>query len=578
MAFQGQHRRRLHGRRGLRVVVPTASGGGDPPPPADPEIDGTPWVGETLTVLNPPSGATFQWKRDGADIAGETSSTYDCVAADIGPEITCAVNGADLDPVQAYFDTIAERGGDADDLAICFDFRDVAAGSVTTITDRAGGLVMNATGVTCGTTINSKPTLVFTGSAGQGMLSATTADRLTGASALTSLCAPQDSSVAGQIIWAHGPNTGATGVARVRLASGGVCFFDLTGDVGGNSISVTSSLATATVRTHSGDFAKIAYEAGDAWIDGVKQTVSGTAGSDNTPTTGLSSQSFAIGRRTTGEQPFSGSLVGALVIYRRALTHEERVHAELIMGYLCGITITVEAEPASPGVAFGFGPGQSNSVGTQSDTLGDLPATWPPADTADRLKEFVPADQSIAALEEPVNGLGGTHYVSFLDGLARTGPHAAATTLVAAPAPPVSGTLASEWLPGTANYNRLVGNLYHLRTMGYEIGGMVAYIGEANAINESDALAYAADMQSIFAAARALLGADLRIIVVKLNAAGGRPYWDTVNDAIDGFADANTLVVENNYELADDNLHLTSLGQMELGEAIAAAYIAKWPS
>ena len=64
-----------------------------------PTLSGTETVGQTLTVANGTwTGTatityTYQWKRDGADISGETSSTYTLVAADYDAVITCEVTG-----------------------------------------------------------------------------------------------------------------------------------------------------------------------------------------------------------------------------------------------------------------------------------------------------------------------------------------------------------------------------------------------------------------------------------------------------------------------------------------------------
>jgi hypothetical protein len=62
-----------------------------------PAITGTSEVGETVTVSNgtwsqTPDSYTYQWKRSGANISGETTSTYDLDIADVGTgTITCTV-------------------------------------------------------------------------------------------------------------------------------------------------------------------------------------------------------------------------------------------------------------------------------------------------------------------------------------------------------------------------------------------------------------------------------------------------------------------------------------------------------
>lgn len=77
-----------------------------PPPPSTapantvaPVISGTAQVGEMLTAPNgtwtgtPTIVFTYRWRRDGADIAGATSSTYLLITGDLGASITARVTG-----------------------------------------------------------------------------------------------------------------------------------------------------------------------------------------------------------------------------------------------------------------------------------------------------------------------------------------------------------------------------------------------------------------------------------------------------------------------------------------------------
>jgi hypothetical protein len=87
----GRNRRRI----GLGVS------GGAPPSSAPvnssaPIVFGSTQVGQTLIASNgiwsnSPTGYTYQWKRNGSNIAGATSNTYTLVEADAGQAITCAV-------------------------------------------------------------------------------------------------------------------------------------------------------------------------------------------------------------------------------------------------------------------------------------------------------------------------------------------------------------------------------------------------------------------------------------------------------------------------------------------------------
>jgi hypothetical protein len=61
-----------------------------------PAITGNPGQFRDLTVsngtwANTPSGYTYQWRRDGVDISGQTASTHTIVAADVGHSLDCVV-------------------------------------------------------------------------------------------------------------------------------------------------------------------------------------------------------------------------------------------------------------------------------------------------------------------------------------------------------------------------------------------------------------------------------------------------------------------------------------------------------
>jgi len=67
-----------------------------PEPSVSPAISGTTTVGSTLTVSNgtwtdSPTGYTYQWLRDGAEIASAAASTYLLTVSDTGALIGCQV-------------------------------------------------------------------------------------------------------------------------------------------------------------------------------------------------------------------------------------------------------------------------------------------------------------------------------------------------------------------------------------------------------------------------------------------------------------------------------------------------------
>ncbi len=74
---------------------------GIPADTAPPTIAGTPQSGQTLacspgTWSNSPTGYSYQWQRDGGDIAGATSATYAVQGADLGHTVTCRVTATNI--------------------------------------------------------------------------------------------------------------------------------------------------------------------------------------------------------------------------------------------------------------------------------------------------------------------------------------------------------------------------------------------------------------------------------------------------------------------------------------------------
>jgi len=79
---------------GFTVPATSFPRGGLPFFSVNPTISGNSWVGQTLTLSAGTDNGTsrsYQWKRDGVAIAGETGTTYVNQSADIGHSMTCAV-------------------------------------------------------------------------------------------------------------------------------------------------------------------------------------------------------------------------------------------------------------------------------------------------------------------------------------------------------------------------------------------------------------------------------------------------------------------------------------------------------
>ena len=84
----------------LEKEQPSANEG--PNPTTKPQISGINIVGEVLTVTDgiwtgtPAPTFTYQWKKNGIDIIGETGTTYIVLPADSGQQITCLVTGTNI--------------------------------------------------------------------------------------------------------------------------------------------------------------------------------------------------------------------------------------------------------------------------------------------------------------------------------------------------------------------------------------------------------------------------------------------------------------------------------------------------
>lgn len=87
---------------------------------AAPAVTGIPQVGETLTTTtgtwdNNPTSYTYQWQRDGSNIASATATTYVLQAADSGTQVRCSVtatNGFGSTVAQSNAVSVSGAGAD----------------------------------------------------------------------------------------------------------------------------------------------------------------------------------------------------------------------------------------------------------------------------------------------------------------------------------------------------------------------------------------------------------------------------------------------------------------------------------
>lgn len=109
------------------VFAPVVSGGG--------------LVGEELTCApgtwngKPDPTFTYQWKRNGIDLPGETNSTYTSVDADLGQEISCTVTATNTEGMASADSNSVTIGGAPENTVLPHLTGDALIGSTLTTTD-----------------------------------------------------------------------------------------------------------------------------------------------------------------------------------------------------------------------------------------------------------------------------------------------------------------------------------------------------------------------------------------------------------------------------------------------------------
>jgi hypothetical protein len=576
----------------LGTDLTPGSGGG----PVDPPNIPTPWIGDQA---DGGSGSTYQWQRDGVDIGGATSRYYTFVAADIGPQIRCVVNGTPTSAVQHLFPQSVARRGTVDDCAYWWDFNDHANGAFSSLPDKMAGLNFSlvGTGVSVDTSVGGMKTLVATGSGGLDSAAAIT--RLDGAFGVTVMCCPvrvgtNDNAViceSGDFasvartfgLRNRGPTNAVQFGANYRADGGG------SGQTGYAS---TDTLSSA-VAWHFGTDSRRHHPMSDMQYKNNTKVTAATMGYTGNARAGTDTldgtKTLSLFQRSGGTNRWNGKLVGGLAIYRRELLPDERVHASLVMAYLCGVSsASVDSTLQTPaGYAVVF-PGQSNSVGYDNVSYpGTQPTPWPDADVSPYLYELT-GDQTTSptriALAEPVNGLGGTHYVSFLSELCRAAGYGSTSIeFLCIPAPPINGTNISSWQKGDASqkWSGMMKKIWWALVNGYSLQGLNMYQGESDAINVGDYPLFAArTTQFLTDTATYALRPGLRVLLHRLHATQptGFPYWPNIRTEIDNVSFTGRIISDASGTLMADNLHLTTDAQRAQGYTDATAWLAAHPA
>jgi hypothetical protein len=138
------------------------------------------------------------------------------------------------------------------------------------------------------------------------------------------------------------------------------------------------------------------------------------------------------------------------------------------------------------------------------------------------------------------------------------------------------GTRIAEWAKGSELYTAMVRRARAAVGAGGRIGAVLWYQGESDTVRLADADAYGRRMSSLVADLRADLAMpDLLIMQVGLAPGLGLgQYTGVVKEAQRGLALPNVRFVDAmGLPLEDDQLHLTTKAQVQLGHMLAQSYL-----
>ncbi|XP_052188557.1 probable carbohydrate esterase At4g34215 [Diospyros lotus] len=136
------------------------------------------------------------------------------------------------------------------------------------------------------------------------------------------------------------------------------------------------------------------------------------------------------------------------------------------------------------------------------------------------------------------------------------------------------GTKISEWGRGTFLYNQLVKRAREAEHDGGRIEAVLWYQGESDTVNLTEAKLYKRRLRHFVEHLRAdLRSPQLPVILVAL-ASGQGPYIEKVREAQLGTHLPNVKCVDaKGLQLVPDHLHLSTAGQVRLGEMLADAFL-----
>lgn len=148
----------------------------------------------------------------------------------------------------------------------------------------------------------------------------------------------------------------------------------------------------------------------------------------------------------------------------------------------------------------------------------------------------------------------------------------------------VGGTAIKEWDRGSQLYENMIRRAeaaahQSSNGRGGEIKAMLWYQGESDTSSKEDAECYKARMEALIENVRADLNLPSLPVIQVAIASGDGKYMEKIREAQMGMQMENVVCVDaKGLQLKEDNLHLTTQAQVQLGHMLADAYLSNFAS
>ncbi|KAF5745593.1 carbohydrate esterase [Tripterygium wilfordii] len=138
----------------------------------------------------------------------------------------------------------------------------------------------------------------------------------------------------------------------------------------------------------------------------------------------------------------------------------------------------------------------------------------------------------------------------------------------------VGGTAIKEWARGEHLYESMVKRAKYSIKDGGEIKALLWYQGESDTSSAHDAEAYQVNMERLIKNVREDLNLPSLPFIQVAIASGDKKYMEKIREAQLGIKLPNVACVDaKGLSLKEDNLHLTTEAQVQLGHMLAHAYL-----